>query len=223
MQDFMPNSTVASKVIQQLREDVILGRLSEGEHITIKEIADAYNVSHMPVREAFRALEGEKLLEIVPYKGAVVRKIDERFFLEVLEMCDALEAYMTEKAMSMIGAEELAQLEEINDQIRSLQDTAEDLSRHAGLNTAFHTSLLKWADNETARLQHSYYHSLASMVRGRYRHPYERIQQIVLEHGAIISAMRNHDKMELKLALDAHATNARQSLVKQYRQQLKKD
>ena len=115
MQEFAPNSTIAAKVIEHLREEIILGSLSEGEHITIKQIADAYNVSPMPVREAFRALEGEKLLEIVPYKGAVVRRIDERFFLEVLEMCDALEAYMTEKAMGKIGEAEIGQLMQIND------------------------------------------------------------------------------------------------------------
>ena len=59
------------------------------------------------------------------------------------------------------------------------------------------------------------------MVRGRYRHPYSRIQQIVAEHDAIIAALREHDKMKLKLATDAHANNARHSLVAQYRQQLK--
>jgi DNA-binding GntR family transcriptional regulator len=33
----------------------------------------------MPVGEAFRALAGERLLEIVPYKGAIVKRIDEDF------------------------------------------------------------------------------------------------------------------------------------------------
>ena len=219
VKEILSNSTIASKVIDRLREEIILGKLSEGEHITIKQIAEAYNVSHMPVREAFRALEGEKLLEIVPYKGAIVRMIDERFFLSVLEICDALEACMSEKAMLKIGENELSQLEALNDQIRSLQNTPEDIGRHVGLNTAFHTTIFKWSDNEIARVQHSYYHSLASMVRGRYRHSYSRIQQVAVEHDAIIDAMRKRDKMMLKLAMDTHATNARQSLVKQYRQQ----
>lgn len=209
--------TIAAKVIARLREEIILGRLSEGEHITIKEIADRYQVSHMPVREAFRALEGERLLEIIPYKGAVVRTIDETFFLEILGVCDALEAHMTEAAMFKTGQEELNKLREINAQIKALKDTPQDRKRHVKLNTTFHSAIFSWAGNGLAQAQHSYFHSLASMVRGRYSHSYSRIQEVAREHDAIIDAMEHHDVYELKRVLDLHARNARENLVAQYR------
>lgn len=219
MSKILPNSTMASKVTDRLREDIINGRLSEGEHITIKEIADGYEVSYMPVREAFRALEGERLLEIVPYKGAIVRTIDETFFLQVLDICDALEAHMSETAMFKIGDEEIAKLESINADIANIQDTPKDRSRHLALNTSFHTIIFSWAGNGIAQSLHNYYHSLACMVRGRYRHPYSRIQEIVREHEAIIQAMRTKDVYELKRAVDTHAKNARLSLLQQYRKE----
>lgn len=217
MRDVLQNLTIASRVTDRLREDILTGRLSEGQHITIKEIADIYNVSHMPVREAFRALEGERLIEIVPYKGAIVRTIDETFFLEVLGICDALEAHMTEMAMEKVGEKELAELSRINDEIASLKDTPEDISRHLELNTAFHDAIFTYAGNKMAQATHNYYHSLACIVRGRYRHPYERVQQVVREHEAIIASMRTKDVFVLKHAIDEHARNARQSLVEQYR------
>lgn len=213
----LSNETVASRVIDRLREDIIMGRLSEGAHITIKEIADSYQVSHIPVREAFRTLEGEGLLEIIPYKGAVVRTIDETFFLEVLCICDALEAHMSEAAMFKIGEEELDQLREINGQIKALQDTPADLRRHVKLNTAFHSAIFAWAGNSIAQKQHGYYHQLASMVRGRYTHSYKRIQEVWKEHDAIIEAMSHKDVFELKRAVDTHAQNARANLLEQYR------
>lgn len=216
MQEIYSNSTVASRVISRLREEIITGKLSEGEHITIKQIADNYQVSHMPVREAFRALEGEHLLEIVPYKGAVVCTVDEAFFLDVLGVCDALEEHMTKMAMQRIGEAELNQLEEINGQIDALKDTPEDLSRHMSLNTAFHTAIFSWAGNSIAQQKHSYYHSLACMVRGRYRHSYQRIRQVYQEHAAIIEALRSKDVLQLQRALDEHARNARVNLLEQY-------
>lgn len=219
MQDIFTNSTMASKVIERLREQIITGQLSEGEHITIKEIADAYRISYMPVREAFRVLEGERLLEIVPYKGAIVRTIDETFFLDVLGICDALEAHMAEMAMFKIGEKELLQLESINAEIASLQDTPEDMKHHIGLNTSFHNAIFTWAGNRIAQSSHDYYHSLACMVRGRYRHPYSRVQEIVKEHEAIIAALRSKDAFVLKRAVDEHARNARLSLVEQYRKE----
>lgn len=68
--------TVASKVTERLREDIISKKIEAGSRITIKEISERYGVGSMPVREAFRTLEGENLLEINPYKGATVISFD---------------------------------------------------------------------------------------------------------------------------------------------------
>ena len=219
MQVLLDNTTVASKIINYLREDIISGRIPENAHITIKEIAEKYNVSHMPVREAFRALEGERLLEIVPYKGAIVRKIDETFFLSILDICNALEAYMSEVAMYRIGEEELMQLEAINLQMAELKDTPEDLNTHLDLNTAFHKLIFTWANNEIAQSLHSYYHSLARMIRVRYHHPYSRVQEVIKEHDAIIRALRSKDPYQLKQAIDVHSKKAHESLLQQYKEQ----
>lgn len=61
--------TVASKVTERLREDIISKKIEAGSRITIKEISERYGTSNMPVREAFRTLEGEKLLEITPTRA----------------------------------------------------------------------------------------------------------------------------------------------------------
>ena len=50
--------TVASKVTERLREDIISKKIEAGSRITIKEISERYGTSNMPVREAFRTLEG---------------------------------------------------------------------------------------------------------------------------------------------------------------------
>ena len=60
-------NTLASKVTERLREDILSHKIEAGSHITIKNIAEIYGVSPMPVREAFRILEGENLLEVSPY------------------------------------------------------------------------------------------------------------------------------------------------------------
>ena len=73
------NATIASRVTEQLREDIINKIIEPGSRITIKEISERYGTSNMPVREAFRTLEGEKLLEINAYKGATVQQINQNF------------------------------------------------------------------------------------------------------------------------------------------------
>ena len=88
--------TVASKVTERLREDIISKKIEAGSRITIKEISERYGTSNMPVREAFRTLEGEKLLEINAYKGATVLCIDETFVREIYGLLRALECVADE-------------------------------------------------------------------------------------------------------------------------------
>ena len=66
---FLQTATVAAQVTERLRSDIINKNIEPGSKITIKEISERYGVSNMPVREAFRTLEGEKLLEIIEGKG----------------------------------------------------------------------------------------------------------------------------------------------------------
>ena len=83
--------TVASRVTDKLREDIITHKIEAGSRITIKEIADSYGVGSMPVREAFRTLEGEHLIVMLPYKGATVAKIDKAFASDIYQISCYLE------------------------------------------------------------------------------------------------------------------------------------
>ena len=214
------DTTTSAKITELLREEIISGQLSEGQHVTIAEISAMFSVSQTPVREAFRALEGERLLEVIPYKGAIVRKIDGEFFFQVISVCDALEAYANEQVMKIITDERLAQLQTINEQILSLQNTSEDIIRHRELNRTFHSLIMQWAGNSIAQDLHTYYHKIAQMVRSKYYHSYERIQQVGREHQLIIDAFRDHDSFALKYATDLHARNARLNFHIRYLQSI---
>ena len=63
----------------RIRDDIVSGALRFGERITMDALASRYGVSHMPVREALRELQGEGLVQIEPNRGARVRSIDSSF------------------------------------------------------------------------------------------------------------------------------------------------
>lgn len=105
--------TVASKVTERLREDIISKKIEAGSRITIKEISERYGTSNMPVREAFRTLEGEKLLEINAYKGATVLCIDETFVREIYGLLRALECLIYESALPYIDDELIDELKAV--------------------------------------------------------------------------------------------------------------
>ena len=220
MSTALKETTASAKVTDLLREEIISGKLSEGQRVTIQEIASMFSVSQTPVREAFRALEGERLLEVVPYKGAIVRKIDEEFFFQVISVCEALEVSANEQVMKSMTDEQLEQLCSINDQILALQNTPEDIVRHRELNRAFHSQIMQWAGNSIAISLHQYYHDIALMVRSKYYHSYERIQAVGREHQLIIDAFRDKDAFALKYATDFHSRNAKLDFHIRYQQSM---
>jgi DNA-binding GntR family transcriptional regulator len=67
--------TKADQVYEWLQNAIMSGRIQEGEHLRQEDVAAQLGVSQTPVREAFRRLESEGLVEHSPNRGTVVRGI----------------------------------------------------------------------------------------------------------------------------------------------------
>ena len=82
----------------RIRDDIVSGALRFGERITMDALSSRYGVSHMPVREALRELQGEGLVQIEPNRGARVRSIDSSFVENLFEIRTALEVMLVRRA-----------------------------------------------------------------------------------------------------------------------------
>lgn len=67
--------TKTAIVYEALQNAILSGNLQPGEHLRQEEVAARWGVSQTPVREAFRRLEAEGLVEHVPNRGVVVRGV----------------------------------------------------------------------------------------------------------------------------------------------------
>lgn len=70
-----PARTKADLVYEALQSSIMSGNIRAGEHLRQEEVAARLGVSQTPVREAFRRLESEGLVEHAPNRGIVVRGI----------------------------------------------------------------------------------------------------------------------------------------------------
>lgn len=78
-------------VYQALKKDILCLRLMPGSAISEIETANKYNVSRTPVRDAFKALSAEGLLEVVPHVGTFVSYIDIREISDILFLREVTE------------------------------------------------------------------------------------------------------------------------------------
>lgn len=97
------------EVLDTLRLSIVHGRLAPGSRLIERELIAMTGVSRTVIREALRQLESEGLVDVVPNKGAVVRKlsVDEaRDLYAIRAVLEGLAARMfVEKADDALIAE----------------------------------------------------------------------------------------------------------------------
>ena len=210
------DQTIATKVIEKLREDIINNRFETGSRITIKEISERYGVSPMPVREAFRTLEGEHFLEINPYKGATVLRIDEQFVRDVYGILRALECLLYETELDEIDEEIIQKLRCINEQIRVIAELPYGAAEYVDLNTRFHNTIMEHSKNQKALEMYTHYHEIISTIRKKYTPVPERIRIGIEQHEKLIDALEKKDALLVKMAVDEHIKSALENFMTQF-------
>lgn len=104
-------------IVQSLLTDVFQGRLRAGQHLVTQELAARFGVSHTPIREALIALGGMGIIDLLPNRGALVRRVAARDVSEICQVRRVLECAAVRRACGRI---QLAQLHCLADDIRRL-------------------------------------------------------------------------------------------------------
>jgi DNA-binding GntR family transcriptional regulator len=86
----VPTLTVPEQIAAQVGDRILDGRLAPGERIGEQELADEFQVSRGPVREALRILEREGLATILARRGAIVTELTADELREIFEIRSAL-------------------------------------------------------------------------------------------------------------------------------------
>jgi DNA-binding GntR family transcriptional regulator len=131
----------ASAVADKLREKIIRGELHEGEQLRQDAIANEFQVSRIPVREAFRHLEAEGLITIVANKGAVVSALSPEEIAEMFEIRAVLECHVLRQAMPNLSEQDLQNAEEILKGYENAVEHDLDISSWGKWNWQFHSAL----------------------------------------------------------------------------------
>jgi DNA-binding GntR family transcriptional regulator len=85
------HSSLHDRVVMELRQAILSGRLKPGERLIEGHLADELGVSRNPVREAIRVLASEGLIEVTARRGAAVATMTEQEARETIEVRALLE------------------------------------------------------------------------------------------------------------------------------------
>lgn len=187
-------------LFEQLRAAIIRGDYPAGEPIRQEDIAEHFEVSRMPVREAMRLLEAEGLVTKQPHRGAVVAQLDADDALELFQIRAALEGLAVRRSFPALTDEQVAAIERAHDALEQAED-AQKQARHS----EFHLSLYAAAG---PRLQKMVSDQLDAARRYhlRFGRPgMEVSDRDRSEHLALIEAARRRDAETAFNIITAHA------------------
>ena len=134
------------QISNRLRQDILEGVYKPKEKIIEEDITKRFNISRSPVRESFRVLEAENLINIIPGKGAFVTNIEEEDIDRIYEIRIVLEGLAAKLACRNITDEELARLLKINDEMEK-SVKKKDYQSFFKFNKEFHEFIYKITDN----------------------------------------------------------------------------
>src|SRR5258708_1710074 len=108
----IPGVTLAEGLRQKLEGAIAAGHLEPGSRLDEQEIAQRFGVSRTPVREAFRLMAANNLVELRGRRGATVRAIKAEALIEMFQVMAELEglcARLAARRVSQVWRDEISE------------------------------------------------------------------------------------------------------------------
>jgi DNA-binding GntR family transcriptional regulator len=186
------HQTLREQIVSSLRDSIIKGELNPGQKLTEPELAEKLGISRTPIREAFRQLESEGFLTVIPRRGAVVSRITRKEIGDFYDLKSLLEGYAARIAAEKITEKGIEKLSKINEQLVVLAEK-DDVDAFFSKNDEFHNTFISYCGNE--KLLEFHKHLVQRFMRfrlGALSVP-GRLQLSVKQHRNIIKALAEKD------------------------------
>lgn len=173
------NVPLRVSVAEIIRRAIIDGTMRPGTPIVEMTLAEQLNVSRAPVREAIQILEGDGLIENVPYKGKRVKPLTLKGVEELYSLREQFEAFAIRRVVE--SGVDVSELRTHSERMFAAAEIG-DFSALNAADEAFHRTLIRLADH--------------SLMLGMWDNLYLRIRQIM--------ALRNSANRDLRQVAANH-------------------
>ena len=185
----------------KLMRAIEAGTYQPGDRLREVEIADRLALSRTPIREAFRRLEAESIVEHRPRVGAVIRKLGQTEVVELYEMRLVLERTAAEMAAKHAVEAEVDAMAALNEDIA---ETKGNGAQAAAINQRFHRAIYLAARNRFLLDAARAINNALLLLGPTTLADAERIATVVGQHQQILDAISAGDIEGAGAAAEAH-------------------
>ncbi|MBI1774889.1 MAG: GntR family transcriptional regulator [Proteobacteria bacterium] len=195
--------TLHGEIVSAVRDMIIEERLPPGIRIHEVQLCAALGVSRTPLREALKVLASEGLIDLVPGRGAVVRKASPEEVLDVLNVLGALEERAATLAVAAASEAEIAAVRQLHERMME-RYREHDRLEYFKLNQAIHNAIVELSRNATLAAVHHTLQARIKRVRFLGNRMASQWQDAVGEHDEMIRALEARDGDGLAEVLGRH-------------------
>jgi len=197
------------EVVARIKQMIEDGALLPGSRVPERDICEQLGVSRTPLREAFRMLAAEGLIELEPRRGAVVKRLKADEINHMFEVLEVLEGLAGELACELMSDSELAQLESLHAKMMAAYKRR-NRARFFELNQEIHERIVAAAGNPV--LQRVYSGLSGQIRRIRYMPQITDAQWKLAagEHAGIIKALKSRNRRAMGRLLREHLQTKRE-------------
>lgn len=194
-------------LVSHLRDMIIEGDLSPGTRLHEGQLGEQLGVSRTPLREAIKYLASEGLVELVPSRGAVVKRFSAKDVQDMLTVLQTLEELAGKLACEAASDAGIAEVRALHDEmVRRYK--AGDRLQYYKLNQQIHSAIVQLAANAALADMHAVLQTRLKRIRFIGHEGAEKWAAAVAEHEEMVVALEARDKAKLSEVLGRHLMNA---------------
>jgi uncharacterized HTH-type transcriptional regulator ydhC len=206
----MSENLFGNIVYQKIKSAILNEMYEPNQILNERKLAEEFQISRTPVREALKILEGEGWVKIIPWKGAIVNQITQKEIDEIFQIRLIIEPAIIELLQNKIDYKKRIYL----DRLYENQKKSESKKEFILADRVFHMTFVEWTEN----LQ------LIEMVKDLNDRIYmvghkainskdsKREKESLEEHYKIIQALKNNDIMLAKNFMIAHIIETKNNI-----------
>lgn len=217
------SSTISEEICKKISADIIAGVIVPGQKLEEKAIAEQFNVSRTPVRDAFRLLAGSGLVETKAHRGVTVISLNPEELADLFEALGEIEALCAKLAAQRMTTLERRKLENLHRQSRELVGSGGERA-YSDINEEIHKLIHEGSQNETLMgLASDLWQRLAPFRRDTFFQHRDRMRQSTDEHDEVINAIVSGDKEQAFLSMRNHVANSSLNALAYVEENLRRD
>ncbi len=212
MRPLQTRKLLAEDVADRVREDILSGHLPQGTRLVEAGIARELGVSRGPVREAFKLLRAEGLVNEEPHRGTFVVRLTGADVREIYDLRAAIEARAAKQLVTGARGRDLRTMRRLLERLLSAAE-AGDVVAVSRADLAFHEGVCRLSGN---RRLHGVFTRHVPALRSLMRldeYIYRSLDDIAVEHEPLMAALESGDPVLAASRFELHVERARDQVA----------